>query len=135
MLVSDMAVPHYPIRSFIKFSVTAQLTADLTGQPLATYIDRPGTTPEMNAIVPDPDERYRPLVNTDTPVAIDEHLLGEIIQNALLPEHHPELYQAYPTQHLARQVEQGVIADIINAYKHIKLNQQHSQVQELNALL
>ncbi|MEO1623482.1 MAG: hypothetical protein AAFU53_20950 [Cyanobacteria bacterium J06632_3] len=129
-----MAVPHYPIRSFIKFSVTAQLTADLTGHTLASFVDRPGAPTQQDAIAPNLDSRYAPLV-TETASPLDQTLLSELIQTALQPDHHPELYQAYSTQAQARDVEQIVIADIVGAYKTIKLKQLQPQIQDLNALL
>ncbi|MEM9944910.1 MAG: hypothetical protein AAF810_02475 [Cyanobacteria bacterium P01_D01_bin.36] len=126
---------HYPVRSFIKFQVTAQLTADLTGQAMMTFVGRPGASPVNQMINPDPDARYEPLVEDEAEAVIDESLLGEIIPTALMAERHPELYRAYPTQQQAQQVESRIIDEIVETYKSIKLNQQNPEVTALNALL
>ncbi|MEO1593441.1 MAG: hypothetical protein AAFU71_19425 [Cyanobacteria bacterium J06632_22] len=129
-----MAVPHYPIRAFIKFSVTAQLTADLTGHSLATFVDRPGERPDRGQLAPAQEDRYSPLVAAAS-TSLDLELLRDLLQTALQSDHHPELYEAYPTQAEARAVEQAVIVAIVETYKTIKLNQLQPQVQNLNALL
>lgn len=126
---------HYPIRSFIKFNVTAQLTADLTGQEMMTFVGRTGASPTNQMLTPDQGEKYAALVDNEAEVVIDQSLLEEIIRTTLMAERHPELYQAYPTQNEAHQVEHDVIAEIIETYKGIKLNQQNPEITALNALL
>jgi len=128
-----MAVPHYPICSFIKLSVTTQLSAELADHFWGDSVDGRGVSPSSGAIAPDPSHRAASLTGAAHP--LDSDLLRDLIQAALKAERHPELYQAYTTQNQARQVEQDVISEIIEAYKTIKFNQLKPFVQNLNALL
>lgn len=129
-----MAVLHYPICLFIKFSVTARLTAELPGHALSSLVDPHCGIYEPNEVVLHSVDRYAPQT-IDSPISLDDDLLSELLHTALEPEHHPELYRAYGTQEQARRVEQAVIANIISTYKAIKFNQRQPNVQSLNARL
>lgn len=128
----------YPMRSFIKFRAKSQLVADLTGQALISYVNRSGESGSQGLVSPDqhPEVEFNaPQESAQPDEPLDDGLLREIIKNVFHPDRHPELYQPCRSEVEASVVEEQITAEIISAYKQIKLSQQSEIVQHLNSLL
>lgn len=65
----------------------------------------------------------------------EDALFLEIVRNFFRVDRAIELYQPSVSKQAARQIEEEFAVRIINTYKQIKLRQQDSIVQQLNALI
>lgn len=158
-----MVDPIYPTRSFIRFQAKSQLTADLSGQQIMTFIRRNAVDTAMDVTRPNPPQALAPNAsdisttslepkqanyqethhqqanhqdtNVPSSVRLDETLLQEVASLAFHPDQHPEIYQPCKSHQQAIVIEQAIATEIIETYKHIKANATKPHIQALNASL
>ena len=138
-----MVNPLYPTRSFIRFQSKSQLTADMSGQQVMTFVRRESVDSRMDLALP--SESHKDLnaalnhgQESDihpASVGLDESLLKDISSLAFHPDQHPEIYQPCASREQAAAIEQAIAAEIVATYKQIKANETNPNIQALNALL
>lgn len=67
-----------------------------------------------------------------TAMPFDEALFVDLVKTLFRAD---DLNQRYENQQVARQIEERFVVQLVEMYKRIKLRQQDSIVQQLNALL
>ncbi|MEM9216884.1 MAG: hypothetical protein AAGD25_21355 [Cyanobacteria bacterium P01_F01_bin.150] len=155
-----MANPIYPTRSFIRFQAKRQLTADMSGQQVMTFVSQDSSGSQMDVTLPNPPEELQPLEIQPTlesyqdnpqkahyaavnhqetkdsfPNGLDESLFKEIADLTFHPDQHPEIYQPCQSIDAANAIEQAIAIEIVDTYKRIKVNATKPSIQSLNALL
>ena len=138
-----MVNPIYPTRSFIRFQAKSQLTADISGQQVMTFVSRENVdSSRMDLTLPDEPPKdtkawthHRKNSPTPPAIGLDEVLLKEISSLAFHPDQHPEIYQPCTSREQATTIEAAIAAEIVDTYKHIKANEVRPSIQALNALL
>lgn len=139
-----MVNPIYPTRSFIRFQAKSQLTADMIGQQVMTFINREANEHHIDAAMPSqshgpsvPDADVHKQLNAANILdeGLDERLLKEIATLTFHPDQHPEIYQPCDSREHATAIEQAIAAEIVATYKRIKENESRANVKALNALL
>lgn len=140
--------PIYPTRSFIRFQAKNQIIADLAGEEITSFVQRPGASQEEGTVTPNPDWLNHssgdapdcpPQSSASNTAAMllpfDEALFSELAKTVFHPDRHPELYQPCDSQADAMAIENQVIAELVETYERIARNQTDERVQRLNALL
>ena len=138
-----MVNPIYPTRSFIRFQAKSQLTADMSGQQVMTFVSREDVDSRMDLALPDASQKaptnseLKCGQGNDSPaeIGVDEVLLKEISSLAFHPDQHPEIYQPCTSREQAAAIEKSIVAEIVDTYKRIKSNEARPSIQALNALL
>lgn len=65
----------------------------------------------------------------------DESLFQDVARTTFHAERHPELFVTHSSAAHVKAIEQQVATEIVETYRHIKQNQERSDVQRLNTLL
>lgn len=141
-----MVNPIYPTRSFIRFQSKTQLTADIGGQQVMTFVcqdqgDNPMERARPNLVSPSeissPLDVHNKTHSTDPAVSsqLDEILLKDITRLVFHPDQHPEIYRPCRSREQAVAIEQAIAVEIVEPYKQIKFNETKPSIKALNALL
>ncbi|MEO1351164.1 MAG: hypothetical protein AAFW84_20545 [Cyanobacteria bacterium J06635_15] len=72
-------------------------------------------------------------VDIGTP--IDEILFKDITETLFNADTNPELYRSYASREQAAEVEDQVVSEIVQTYRHIQSQISNPIVQRLNALI
>ncbi|MGB3494279.1 MAG: hypothetical protein WBA57_16230 [Elainellaceae cyanobacterium] len=155
LIVNPNSHSIYPTRSFIRFQAKNQIIADLTGEKVTRFIERPGIVQEQGTIEPNLDW-IDSLIENPPPASgdaqecdpqahpsgmpaaffsFDEALFSELAKTTFHPDRHPELYQPCTSQQKASEIEQQVTTELVESYERITRNQTDARVKRLNALL